>query len=191
MKNEKKRDIMLKELVKVIDQVEVCRTILTDKGFSDYPGKEQYYYQQSMSLRDYLINVKEKIQQNNTPISKEDIARFKDQLSKIHFNYTTYKEGQVMQAEQISENQMKYEKMCANLIYCARSILHILDLAFSKFFGRSETYEEKGETPLALRLMGHSQFLPRPITSISESLNRLRNMNERLEEVIGLCDVSL
>lgn len=187
MQVETKRILLLKELVRMIDQVKKCRDNLCLKGFSQYPNKENVYQKQAADFEKYLNKMQTKISSDlnrtispGTGISKQDIAEFRKELATITFPYHNFDEATVYFGDQISKDQTCCEKMFAYFGYCIRTVLYGLDYLVA--MGDKKSYSNQGETPFALRLTGRSQFFPSPITSMYNSLDRLKNINKRLEQ---------
>ncbi len=182
MQNQVKADLLIKELITMIDEAEKVRTNLTEKGFSQYPNKTKLYYNKSIELKTLLSTTKTKLEKHNAqPITRNDIVRFNDALKKIEFHYSTYEESAAYFDDVISEKQTTLEALWSHLTTVARAILRVVDCIVNSAHPCQTRY---GETPFALRLTGHSQFFPRPITSIYDVKNALGDIGKRLDNCL-------
>ena len=75
------------------------------------------------------------------------------------------------------------------MAHAVRAILHVVDVLCSLSF--ENTYEKKGETPLAMTLFGKRQWVERPMENLKETLDELSTVIKLLgEEVQGNRDSS-
>lgn len=188
MKYTTKRDLLLRELVGIIDQSELCRKKIEEKARQ---SSNTWYTQKCVQLQKIFGDMREKIQNHSAekPVTIVEISHFKHALaSELDKPYRHFNEIGFYCDDVISEDQSFFAQLIDKLIYAMRAILRCFDWFFSSAESKRQScdypksYNEGGETGFALRLTGHSQFFPRPIHCLRDAQYALDNITDRLED---------
>lgn len=121
-----------------------------------------------------------------TQLSQDSIAKF--QRAIVMLGKKTYDFGWTNERDtrkqicHFARPVMPYT-ICTMLIDCARAILLVVDKITHLATG-SKIYNEQGETPFALSLMGTLQFFPRPTRTVFCALNELRKASNIMQETL-------
>ncbi len=195
MKYTTKRDLLLRELIGVLDQSELCRKKIQEKAKSLGNG---WYATKCEHLQKIFRDMREKLQRHSVdhPLTKTDISDFKQKLKKqLDFPYRDNNDRNLYFGDVISEEQSFFAQLVDKFIYAMRAMLRCFDWFFysteprprQQSLFQPESYNEGGETVFALRLTGHSQFFPRPIHSLYNAQKALDSIMNRLENAyIGM-----
>lgn len=200
MKYVTRRDFLLKELISIIDQSELCLEKIEKKATS---RSNSFFIKKCQRLQKILNDMRLEIQINHSghTLTKENIKHFLQKLlTEQSRSYQTINElSEFCMADVISEDHPFCAQLTTTLIYVMRAILGLADWFFSSAnpsfrenqrehpfsddYVHAKSYDQQGETPFALRLTGHSQFVPHPIHCLNDAQKALKNISERIELV--------
>lgn len=184
MKNTTKRDLLIKELLAVTTQAIHVYIALKSKTLSPELKKHLDDIDDiidKISELKKMLRAPEHLTTNALRKHCNDLRQKAQQEKYPFLDYNI-----------LSEDRSWLEAIQTTLTYAVRAILRVVDCILSLSF--ENTYNNNGETPLALNtrnalgLTSRSQFFPRPITSVNEATDEVKNVSLHLEQCLSVIE---